>query len=249
MEETMTLVIHPMKLGEGQADTSFLCWGLTPGTTVWVPCTAYLILGGDTPIVVDAGIRDAAELEANTGMPFRLEAEHTLDSNLARHGLEPGDVGIVILTHLHLDHTGLLDKFPNARFLVQRSELEYADAPLFPAIFYETVDLDKLNGPLRGRVELLDGDTQIAPGVRTILTGGHSPGHQMVYVDVASGQAIICGDNAYLVDPGVTMGIPPGYIVSLPDTLAALAQVKRDGKHILPMHDETVYAAYPDGVS
>lgn len=231
----MALEIHAMNLGEGQADTSFLCWGLTPGTTVWVPCTAYLILGGDTPVVVDAGFRDAAELQANSGMPFRREPGHALEANLARHDLEPADVGLVVFTHLHFDHTGLADKFPNARLLVQRSELQHAAAPLWPAIFYERIDIAKLVGSLWGQIELLD--------------GGHSPGHQMVYVDVASGQTVICGDIAYLADPGVTQGIPPGYIISLPDTLAALARVKRDALHVLPMHDATVYRKYPDGVS
>jgi len=245
----MALEIHAMNLGEGQADTSFLCWGLTPGTTVWVPCTAYLILGGDTPVVVDAGFRDAAELQANSGMPFRSEPEHALEANLARHGLEPDDIGLVVFTHLHFDHTGLADKFRNARLMVQRSELQYAAAPLWPAIFYERLDIAKLVGALYGQIELLDGDTEIAPGIRTVLTGGHSPGHQMVYVDVASGQAVICGDIAYLADPGVTQGIPPGYIISLPDTLAALARVKRDALHVLPMHDGTVYEKYPGGVS
>lgn len=245
----MALKIHAMKLGAGQCDTSFACWGMTPGTTMWVPVTAYLILGGKTPILVDAGIRNAAELTANTGIPFVLEPEHGVEPNLAIHGLKPSDIGIVVLTHLHLDHTGVVDKFPNARILVQRTELDYAAAPLFPAVFYETVDIAKLNGPLRDQVELLDGDMEVAPGVRAIRTGGHAPGHQMVYVDVPSGQAIICGDNAYLINPSVTMGIPPGYFVSLADTVAALARVKRDGKHILPMHDDSVYTTYPQGVS
>ena len=95
---------------------------------------------------------------------------------------------------------------------------------------------------------MLDGDTEIAPGVRALFTGGHSAGHQMIYVDVPSGQAIITGDNAYFVEPGVTMGIPPGYVISLPDALAALARIKRDGVHILPMHDAAVYERYPDGI-
>jgi N-acyl homoserine lactone hydrolase len=242
------LEIYPMTLAEGQADTSFLCWGMTPGTTVWVPVTSYLILGGETPIVVDAGIRDAAELQANSGMPFRTEPAHALTTNLARHDLEPEDIGLLVLTHLHFDHSGLVDKFPNARLLVQRDELQYAAAPMFPAVFYERVDIGKLVEGLWSQVEVLVGDTEVAPGVRTVVTGGHSPGHQMVYVDVPSGQAVICGDVAYLEDPGVTQGIPPGYFVSLPDALAGLERVKRDADYVLPMHDAAVYDKYPDGV-
>jgi hypothetical protein len=70
----------------------------------------------------------------------------------------------------------------------------------------------------------------------------------MIYVDVPSGQAIIIGDLAYLVDPGVTEQRPPGYVVSMADTLAGLARIKRDAVHILPMHDEAVYTKYPEGI-
>ncbi len=244
----MTLSIQPMNLGEGEGDTSFACFGMTPGTRIWMPCSAYLILGGETPIVVDAGFRDAAELMATSGMPFRSAEEHSLEANLARHGVEAADVGIVVFTHLHFDHSGAADRFPNARLLVQRVELQHAAAPLFPAIFYDRVDIAKFVDPLWSQIELLDGDTEIAPGVRAVFTGGHSAGHQMIYADVPSGQAIITGDNAYFVEPAVTMGIPPGYVVSLPDALAALARIKRDGVHILPMHDAAVYERYPDGV-
>ena len=242
------LEIHPMNLGEGLADTSFLCWGLTPGEKRWVPNSAYLILGGETPIMVDAAFRDAEELTANSGFPFRRHPEHELEANLARHGLEPGDIGLLVFTHLHLDHTGLADKAPNARLLVQRTELQYAAAPMFPVVFYERVDIAKLVDPLWSRVELLDGDVELAPGVRAVITGGHSPGHQMIYVDVASGQAIITGDLAYLADPGVTEQRPPGYVVNMADTLAGLARIKRDALHVLPMHDHAVFEQYPDGV-
>jgi glyoxylase-like metal-dependent hydrolase (beta-lactamase superfamily II) len=237
-----------MNLGEGAADTSFMCWALTPGEKRWIPCTTYLILGAETPIMVDAGFRDAVELEASSGFPFRQSEDQTLEANLARHGLEPGDVGLLVFTHLHLDHTGVADRLPNARLLIQRTELQYSAAPLFPAVFYDRIDIAKLVNPLWSQIELLDGDTEIAPGVRTVLTGGHSPGHQMVYVDVPSGQAIIVGDLAYLTDPGVTEGRPPGYVVSMEDTLAGLARAKREGLHHLPMHDVAVYEKYPDGV-
>jgi N-acyl homoserine lactone hydrolase len=244
----MGLEIHPMNLGDGLADTSFLCWGLTPGNKRWVPNSSYLILGGDTPIMVDAAFRDAEELLATSGFEFRRYPEHELSVNLARHGLEPGDIGTLVFTHLHIDHTGLADQLPNARLLVQRRELQYAAAPLYPVPIFDRIDIAKLVSPLWPRIELLDGDTEIAPGVRGVLTGGHSPGHQMIYVDVESGQAIIIGDLAYMVDPGVTEQRPPGYVVDMHDTLAGLARIKRDAVHVLPMHDPAVFEKYPSGI-
>src|ERR1700722_17600141 len=101
----MALEVHPMNLGEGEADTSFMCWGLTPGEKRWIPCSSYLILGAGEPIMVDAGFRDG--LLTQSAFPFRQSPEQTLDANLARHGLEAGDITTLLFTHLHLDHTGV----------------------------------------------------------------------------------------------------------------------------------------------
>lgn len=243
---TMSLEIHPLNLGEGVADTSFMVWGHTPGESRWIPCMAYLILGGEEPIVVDAGFRP--ELLEGPEPMFRQAGDQTIEANLARYGLEVGDVGKVVFTHLHIDHTGVADSFADARLFVQRSELQYAAAPLFPDWFFHRGDIAKFVEPLWDQLELLDGDTEVVPGVRTVVTGGHSAGHQMVYVDVPSGQAIIIGDIAYVLDPGITEEKPPGYSLDLADTLAAIRRAKRDGDHLLPMHDPGVLERYPEGL-
>lgn len=75
-----------------------------------------------------------------------------------------------------------------------------------------------LVGPLWPRVDLLDGDHEVVPGVRTVVTGGHTPGHQMVYVDLASGTAAITGDAVYLREAAAA-GLPMGYFVAVADEL------------------------------
>jgi N-acyl homoserine lactone hydrolase len=241
------LTIHPMSLGEVTADTSYLAFGWTPGTKMQVPFLSYLILGGAAPIVVDLGIRVDEGVEQPSHR--RVGPEHALAPQLARHGVEPADVGLVVFTHLHADHTGHADWFPNARLLVQRTELQYAAAPLWPDYMYDRTDVAKVVGSLWGQVELLDGDTEIAPGVRCVLTGGHSPGHQMLYVDVSSGQAIITGDNVCVAEPAIELGLPTGYVVDMADAVAAVERVRRDATHVLPGHDPQVFETYPSGVS
>lgn len=244
----MSLKMHPMSLGECPVETSFLAFCWTPGTTKLVPFTSYLILGGDTPIFVDAGVRPGETIDSDVGGSARVGPEHSLEDHLRRYDLEPGDIGMVVFTHLHADHTGVADKFPNARLLIQREELRYAAAPLWPDYLYDRIDIAKLIDPLWGQVELLDGDTEIAPGVRCYVTGGHSPGHQILYVDLPSGQAVITGDAMYVAEPAMELGLPPGYVVDMGDALAAIERIKRDAVHVLPMHDFKVYETYPDGV-
>jgi hypothetical protein len=90
---TSTLTVHPLLLGEVEVDHTFLMWASQPGKRLWIPTTAYLILGAEDPILVDASFRDAAEFTAASGVPARRLPEQALEAQLARHGLEPGDVG------------------------------------------------------------------------------------------------------------------------------------------------------------
>ena len=246
---TSTLVIHPLLLGEVEVDHSFVGWATDPGRRLWIPTTAYLLLGADAPILVDASFRDPVAFTAASGVPARRGREQELEVQLASHGLEPGDVGYVLHTHLHHDHAGLDVRLPEAKILVQRRELQYAAAPLFPVAFFDRTDIAALIGPMWERVELLDGDEQLFDGVRTVHTGGHTPGHQMVYVDTPQGRAIITGDAAYVADLNVGAQVPPGYWVDLPDTVAALRRIVADSQGIvLPMHDRTVHERYPLGI-
>lgn len=245
----MAIEVHPMNLGEGMADMSFAAWGLRQGETLWMPCSAYLILGAGGPIVVDAGIRSAEELTAASGIPFRQSKDQTLEANLRRHGIEAGDIETVVFTHLHNDHTGVCDQFPNARLVMQREELRYAAAPTFPFVFYDRIDIAKLINPLWPQLELVQGDVEIAPGVRTVVTGGHAPYHQMVYVDLDSGQAVITGDVMYIAELAIAERRPPGYVVNMEDAISGLQRAIADADHLLPMHDAAVYEKYPEGLS
>jgi glyoxylase-like metal-dependent hydrolase (beta-lactamase superfamily II) len=248
----MSLTIHPLDLGHVTVDSSFLAFQWNPGTPADVACYSYLILGSDTPILVDTSYAGAAELREASGIAFDDPTpEQTMERQLAKFDLRPEDIGVVINTHLHADHTGLTDQLPNARIIVQRSEMQFAAAPFFPVIAYNRVDILKYVGPLFERIEFVErnGDLEVAPGVTARWTGGHTPGHQIVCVEVDSGLAIITGDLVYRTDVGLALQIPPGHINSMSETTIALAQIKRAATHVLPIHDPNVVIEYPKGVS
>jgi N-acyl homoserine lactone hydrolase len=122
---------------------------------------------------------------------WRVVNRHMADA-LGEHDLSPADVKIVINSHLHFDHCGQNAVFQHAPFYMQRSELMRArqEEPVNSQWF-------DFAG---ARFELLDGDTEIADGVRVVATPGHTVGHQSVFVDTADGSAVMIGDAAYTSD-------------------------------------------------
>lgn len=244
----MGLVIHPMCLGEVVVDNSLLVWGWEQGQKSKIPFNSYLILGGDEPVMVDAGARDVADLSEQTGLEVTQTEDQSLEAQLGRHGVKPEDIGTVIITHMHHDHAGMVDKLTNAKIRIQRSELQYAAAPFFPQVLYDRVDVAMMVNDVYDRIDFDEGDVEIAPNITALLTGGHAPGHQMVYVELDSGLAIITGDNIYRKSTALEMNFPPGLTHSIPDTMRAIKKIAREGKHILPMHDPVVHDEYPDGV-
>ncbi|MEV4821299.1 MBL fold metallo-hydrolase [Micromonospora sp. NPDC049274] len=169
----------------------------------WLPFRSFAIRSGDGPVIlVDAGVGPADSLAASWApVPGRLPAE------LAAAGIDPADVDTVVLTHLHSDHIGWAvtgtpgrPHFPNASYLLQRTELEAAEAinPGLPA---------GLIAPLRaaGQLRVVDGETTLTPAVRLLPTPGHTPGHQSVLLSAADERMLLTGDLlvhlVQLIDP------------------------------------------------
>lgn len=145
----------------------------------------------DYNIIVDTGWGDkiSPKQQENTAMD---RSTGGLLGALARIGVRADQVNLVIDTHLHGDHAGgntrytadgsIVPTFPNAEYVVQRRE--YHDAT-HPNERTRATYLDENHVPLleSGRLRLLDGDHAFIPGVRGVLTPGHTPGHMSVIVE------------------------------------------------------------------
>jgi len=138
-------------------------------------------------ILVDTGVGWPTELVKD----WKVVNQHAADA-LAEQDLSPADVKIVINSHLHFDHCGQNAVFKHAPFYIQRSELERARKQ-------ETVTAQWFDFA-GARFELLDGDAEIADGVRVVATPGHTVGHQSVFVESGDGVAVMIGDAAYTSD-------------------------------------------------
>lgn len=172
-------------LGEGfPAIQSDVAW--------WIPVNCVLLRGDEATVLVDTGIGPKPRA-------FLPDLEATLPEGLARIGVKPEDVDVVVHTHLHVDHVGWTGSFPNARYVVH--EAEWA-CFMSEESLAERLHLREKVLPLE-QVEHVSGEAEIAPGVRVVPTPGHTPGH----ISVRAGGIAVVGDaivhELQVADPGM----------------------------------------------
>jgi len=159
-----------------------------------------LIRSGEHNILVETGLGD--DIPERWKEIYGLREPSHLLEELTLAGLTPGDIDLVILTHLHFDHSGgcvhrdgevFRATFPRARHVIQKEEWQVAMNPdVRSRVSYRKEMLTPLMK--EDLIRLVDGDEEIAPGVRVRLTGGHSAGHQVVTVTSPQGMVVYTGD-------------------------------------------------------
>jgi glyoxylase-like metal-dependent hydrolase (beta-lactamase superfamily II) len=255
--------VHPLKAGAFRLDGGAM-FGVIP-KVLWekqmapdernrigMAMNVLLVKASGKNILVDTGAGDKEDAKFRDIYGL---GPSTLNEELMKHGLVPDEIDVVINTHLHFDHAGgntvrdsggrLLPAFPNARYLVQRAEFDDAmaanernKASYFPGNYAPLYD--------DGRMELVDGETEIAPGVAVEPLPGHTRGLQGLMIRSH-------GDTGlYLADC-----VPTSHHIPLPwimaydlyptETLATkkkiLPKAAREGWLLFFEHDPEVLAA------
>lgn len=206
----------------------------------------WLLKSPERTILVDTGFNAATSAARDRKlMRCPIEALHVL-------GVDPDSIKDVVLTHLHYDHAGNIDRLPAARFHVQDGELDYATgrcmchATLRHAFSVEDV-VTLVRRVYEQRVAFHDGDAQIAPGVELLLIGGHTKGLQAVRVFTQRGWIVLASDAAhYYENAHDARPFPIALdVAKMLDGHRRLLTLAGSPSHFVPGHDPKVLERYP----
>jgi len=181
----------------------FLC-STDMGQMIKSPVYSVLLMDSQGPILIDTGLNPDGVKEPEKAWGPRaklikpqMNEEDDVRIRLGEVGLLVSDIRMVILTHMHWDHTGALRFFTHCPIVVQRDEHRFAfnPDPFISASYMANHFQRSLN------YKLMDGDGFVAPDVSVIKTPGHTPGHQSVVVRLADGRChIFSGDAIPLME-------------------------------------------------
>ena len=202
--------------------------GVPKDSYVEVPIVAFLVEHPTAgAILIDTGLHPsvAVDPKQNLGRAaarvfsgLRMEQDDAVSAQLRRGGIEPGDVRLVVMTHLHIDHASAISEFPEAAFVLTEREWHAAAEPrgwlrgyrrqqFDHAFDYRLLDFDARavdSYATFGRSLDLLGDGSI----RAVYTPGHTHGHMSVVLRLREREALVAGDAIY-TRRTLEDGVPP----------------------------------------
>jgi len=226
--------VYALKYGERDTTTCQFFYREPKHDPLTLHYFVWLIVGGPHPVLVDTGF---LEDDARARQIRNYVSPATV---VERMGVRAADVPMALISHLHYDHWAGHSLFPNAEHWIQAEEVAfwtgpYAATPAFrgsanvPAL----ADLVTLN--YANRMRIVNGDREIAPGIRVYRVGGHTAGLQIVTVETSRGTVVLTSDASHFYR-NVETRQPVQIITSLPEMLAAFETIDRlagTGKLIL----------------
>lgn len=226
-----------MILGGGTVDRTTITRSWPYGDTIHVPYVSLAATDGTHKVVIDTGAREVDVIK-------KPHAHRYPEEELPRAlkdcmGWNLDEVDIVINSHLHYDHCGGNYLFPNARFFVQRAEWDTAWNPTpYERQYYDPEDYGK-NRINYFKWELLNGEEELAPGLKVLPAPGHTHGSQIVLLDTEEGVLCFPGDTV-TSQLNLERNLQPSIVVDDRKLFESMALVRRVAQRIVFSHDDAI---------
>jgi len=238
------LTLHVFECGQVQVhDISLFSPGVDEGKEKFLTNSCYLIQHDKGTMIWDTGLPDAlAGQQAEAfGGKLTLSVNKTLKGQLDEIGVDPSAIQYMGISHFHGDHTGNANLFNNAKLLIQQAEYDaaFGDTPAkygFNPGSYNQIDKDN--------ILVLEGDYDVfGDGSVTIKTApGHTPGHQMLLVNLKESGPIMLSGDLYHFTKNRTHRRVPAFNFDKEQTLATMdvieTFVKDSGAQFWIQHDK-----------
>jgi hypothetical protein len=179
------------------------------------------------------------------------EEDERAEAALARLGVDPADVDIVVLSPFGGYATGKIDLFPRAEICFSRSGWERLMSPRrtrfdhTPAQLFPRSQLEYLFFDAWDRVRLLEDEDEIAPGLRSVTTRAHQPASLSLFISTSAGT--VCYSDSFFTYRNVEERIPLGLARSLDDSVRSIELARSQADLVLPAYDPVLFERYPDG--
>lgn len=208
-----------------------------------VPACVFLIDHPNGLVLFDTGFSDRfVGMEKGLGKIVDMPDGESVADRLEEIGVDPAKINYVVNSHLHIDHAGGNHLLPNATIIVQAAEWDFGFSGEDTA--YDKVDFD-LGQPLKR----IDGEHDLFGDGTLIIfpTAGHTPGHQSLRVQTATGEAILAADCCNMRRSLDEMHMPDHCynMDQYRGSLEKLSELRRAGAQIFYGHDPDFWAGVP----
>lgn len=199
-------------------------------------------------LVWDTGLGDKlAETKGGIDFPLgHMQVDATLIDQLKQIGLAPSDVTYLAFSHTHFDHTGNANEFPDATWILNKTELAWDESN--PGDF---VKIDTFSDYKTAKKQMIDGDYDVFGdgSVRILKTPGHTPGHQSLQLKLKKSGVVILSGDLFHQRANYTFRRVPPFNYERADTLASIDRIatilKNTKGRLVVQHDAGDFKALP----
>lgn len=218
------------------------------GETIELASPFYVIQHPEGTLLWDTGLPEGLVGQGDVTPPggaFVISRDKKIVDQLAKVGLTPADIDMIAFSHVHFDHTGAANNFPNAKWLVQQSELDFVNSDaIVDNAFYAPDSFSKLSNQ-----EVLTGDFDVFNDGSVMIKSfpGHTAGHQTLFLNLKEAGPVLLSGDMYHFEQNREDAVVPSFNYDIPQTKESIekfeAFAKEKNAKVIIQHEPADYNA------